>query len=321
MRKHILHHAVRIAFLGASVIAGAAQAVDEIEPNQPIASAQPLVITGGTADNPGKVTVHGVLGNLMGPPVGDVDYYSFDALQEDVITVDIDCGFKESTSTNSCSTRSVDTIVAIFGPAPVYTRLRQGFDASYPLDEDSDSHRDSLITNAKLPATGTYTIGVSSNPRRFSTTGGGLDPTYASSLNSFSSGDYRLIISRVTTAVMQINIDIKPGKGDSAAPINPKSKGKIPVALLSLGEFDAVMVKVDSLRFGPTGTEASPSSCGKDGEDVNGDGRLDLVCHFPNQLAAFSESDDEGMVKGMTNDGRRFEGRGSLKVMPATKPY
>lgn len=309
MRKHTLHNAVKIALLGASLIAGVAYADDEMEPNQPIGSAQPLTIVPGTGGEKGSATIHGVLGNLTGSPVVDLDFYSFYGLAGDVVTVDIDGGMGGA--------RSVDTIVAVFGPAPGYKMLRQNDDAGFPLDPGSTSPYDSRIDNFLLPATGTYTVGVSSYPRRF-TDGGGL---MSSLLNSRSNGDYTLIISGVSPPVLQINIDIKPGDGDSAAPINPKSKGKIPVALLSSAEFNAVTVKTDSLRFGPTGSEASLSTCGNDGEDVNGDGLLDLVCHFDNQRAAFSVTDEEGIVKGMTDDGRAFEGRGRLKVVPAKRAY
>ena len=306
MRKRTLHKIVQIALLGASFFAVAAYADDEIEPNQPIASAESLAIADGT----GGVTVNGVLGNLTGAPVGDVDFYSFSGQEGDLVTVDIDGGIG--------GVRSVDTIVAVFGPAPASTVLRQNDDAGFPLDPGSTTPYDARIDNFRLPATGTYMVGVSSYPRRF-TDGGGLTST---SLNSYSNGDYTLVISGVTSPILQINIDIKPGKDDSAAPINPKSKGKIPVALLSSPEFNAVTVKINSLRFGPTGSNgASPSSCGRGGEDVNSDGLLDLVCHFDNQRAGFSATDEEGIVKGTTDDGHAFEGRGPLKVVPAKLVY
>jgi hypothetical protein len=304
MRKHTVQNTLRIALLGASVLGAAAQAVDEIEPNHPIGSAQPLTIAPVAGGEKGGATVSGVIGNLSGAAVGDVDFYSFYGQEGDVVTVDIDGGMGGA--------RNVDTVVAVFGAGPSYKKLRENDDAGTPLDAGSSHRYDSRIDNFLLPATGTYTIGVSSYPRRFND-GGGLT---SSSLGGYSNGDYTLIVSGVSPPMLQINIDIKPGSGDSPAPINPRSKGKIPVALLSSADFTAVTVRVDSLRFGPTGNEASPSHCGHSGEDVNGDGRLDLVCHFENQKAAFSPSDEEGIVKGMTDTGRAFEGRGRLKVIP-----
>jgi hypothetical protein len=63
--------------------------------------------------------------------------------------------------------RNVDTILAIFGPGPTYQLLRSNDDAGYPLDPGSTHPYDSRIDNFRLPATGTYTVGVSSWPRDF----------------------------------------------------------------------------------------------------------------------------------------------------------
>jgi hypothetical protein len=134
-------------------------------------------------------------------------------------------------------------------------------------------------------------------------------------LNGRSNGDYTLVISGVSSPVLHINIDIKPGNGESAAPMNPKAKGKIPVALLGSRDFSVMDVDTASLTFGHTGDEASLSKC-SGREDVNDDGTLDLICHFENQLAAFQPTDEEGILKGRLDDGRLFEGRGLLKVVP-----
>ncbi len=53
------------------------------------------------------------------------------------------------------------------------------------------------------------------------------------------------------TTAIPVTIDIKPGSDPNS--INPKSKGKIPVAILSTQDFDAPqMVDKDSLTFGPS---------------------------------------------------------------------
>jgi hypothetical protein len=75
-------------------------------------------------------------------------------------------------------------------------------------------------------------------------------------------------------------------------------------------------VDTQSPTFGATGAEMSLSHCGRSGEDVNGDGRLDLVCHFENQKAGFEKGDLEGIVRGKMKWGSSFEGRGLLKVVP-----
>jgi hypothetical protein len=201
-------------------------------------------------------------------------------------------------------------IIAVFGAAPGYPLLRMNDDGGAPLDAGSISGFDSRIVNFRLPADGSYTVGVSSYPRRFVNGGG----TSSNSLGANANGDYTLVISGVSVSVLQINIEIKPGSGD-VAPINPKSRGKIPVALLGSGDFAVDDVDTSTLTFGHTGNESSLAKCGPK-SDVNGDLWPDMVCHFNNQAAAFAPSDDEAILRGELEDGREFEGRGWLKVVP-----
>lgn len=112
--------------------------------------------------------------------------------------------------------------------------------------------------------------------------------------------------------VLCVDIDIKPG-GDPN-PINTKSKGTIPVAILSSPDFDAATVDPASLTFGKTGNEASLDKC-TGLEDVNGDGLLDLVCHFFTELTGFTSGDTVGILKGQTFGGESFAGSDSVKIV------
>jgi len=312
-KQRSFRHALLAVILGAFGMSGIALAVDEIEPNHPIRSAQPLSLAGGvvagnagTAVTAGGAMVNGIIGNLTGSEILDVDFYSFQGQALDVVTIDI---------RGMGGVRDVDTILYVFGPGPTYQKLRENDDCNRDPPDPGSHPFDSCIINFSLPATGTYTVGVSSYPLFLGN--GGI---YTSTMGANANGDYTLVISGVTLPVQQINIDIKPGNS-ALAPVNPKSRGNIPVALLSSSEFNALDVNVASLTFGATGNEPSLSRCGKNGEDVNGDGRLDLVCHFENQLAKFTPGDLEGIVKGTTADGRQFEGRGLLKVVPAKRQH
>ncbi len=283
-----------IALLGVAGIAQAADPVPEVEPNNPIATAQRVSGGGGAA------AVAAVLGEVTGVSNGDVDFFTFFGQEGDVVTLDIDGGWGGE--------RSVDTIMGVFGPGPGYALLRMNDDA--PPDEGSIGWVDSRIEDFRVPATGYYIVGVSPYPHYFKDGGADLNPS-----RPFAAGDYELVISGASSAVQQINIEVKPGSGEFA-PINLKSRGKIPVALLSSNEFNAMDVNVASLTFGATGDEASLRSCGRGGEDVNGDGRLDLVCHFENQKTGFASDTLEGILRGKTQGGQDFEGRGVLKVVP-----
>jgi len=297
--------AIAAAFIVASGAVYADVVGEQAAANDPINLAQPLLI-----DASGGVTVRGVLGTSdpAGTVSGDLDFYSFEGREGDVVTFDIDYGMKPAGSTE----RSVDTVLGVFGPGPDYALLRMNDDGGILAgDPESISSADSRILNFRLPASGTYTVGVSSFPRAF-INGGGVTRT---TLGTRSNGRYELVISGVTPSIQHINVEIKPGSGDYA-PINPKARGNVPVALLSSSEFDALTVVRDSLTFGATGKESSLLRCNKEGADVNGDGKPDLVCHFDNQAASFEPGDLEGVVMGRLQSGRMFEGRGLLKVVP-----
>ncbi len=112
-----------------------------------------------------------------------------------------------------------------------------------------------------------------------------------------------------------VPIDITPG--DFPNSINPRSRGKILVAILSSPTFDApAHVDHGSLTFGRTGDEPSLAFCNAGPEDVNGDGLPDLVCQFHTPTAAFQAGDTEGVLKGKTIAAKPFSGSDSVRIVP-----
>jgi hypothetical protein len=121
-----------------------------------------------------------------------------------------------------------------------------------------------------------------------------------------------------TTLIVQntipVTIDIKPGADPNS--IKSKSKGTIPVAILSTADFDApAEVDRNSPTFGRTGDEQSLAFCKGADDDVNGDGRLDLVCLFTTQATGFQSGDTEGILKGRTVGGTPIEGRDAVRIV------
>ncbi len=115
--------------------------------------------------------------------------------------------------------------------------------------------------------------------------------------------------------LIPVGIDIKPGSSQN--PTNLTSKGTIPVAILSNSSFNAVsQVDVNSLRFGRTGTEPSLAFCNSRGEDVNGDGLPDLVCHFYTEQTGFQAGDTKGILKGLNVGGELIRGVDSIQIVP-----
>lgn len=112
----------------------------------------------------------------------------------------------------------------------------------------------------------------------------------------------------------RVSIDIKPGSYPNT--INMKERGTVPVAILSTPLFDAPSsVKRDSLTFGHSGAERSLDFCSPGPKDVNSDGLLDLVCHFTVRKTGFVTGDIEGILRGQTLDGVKFEGRDSVRII------
>lgn len=112
-----------------------------------------------------------------------------------------------------------------------------------------------------------------------------------------------------------VQIDIHPGEDPN--PINLKSDGSVPVAILSSGDLDVPNdLVIDSMTFGRTGDEDSLLFCNQAGEDVNSDGRADLVCHFSAAATALVQGDDVAILRGTRRNGLRVEGRDSVKITP-----
>lgn len=99
---------------------------------------------------------------------------------------------------------------------------------------------------------------------------------------------------------LAVTIDIKPGSDPNA--INLKSRGVIPVAILTTDTFDATTVDHLSAEFGPAGaTEAHGRG---HVEDVDGDMDWDLVLHFKTQVTGIACGEDEASLTGQaTIDG------------------
>ena len=127
----------------------------------------------------------------------------------------------------------------------------------------------------------------------------------------------RLNDTWVLTAANGVNfpvgIDIKAGITPNT--INLARDRDITVAILSTSTFNApASVDRSSLTFGHTGNEASLAFCNTASRDVDGDSRMDLVCHFTVQLAGFQLGDTLGYLSGLTLEGNAIHGSDTVIV-------
>ena len=112
-----------------------------------------------------------------------------------------------------------------------------------------------------------------------------------------------------TEILYEIEIDIKPGSDPNS--INLKSKGVIPVAILTTENFDASTVDPETVMF----EGANPVRWAM--EDVDGDGDLDMILHFRTQEVGLMESDTEATITGKTMDGISIHGTDSVSIVPS----
>ena len=106
-------------------------------------------------------------------------------------------------------------------------------------------------------------------------------------------------------------MDIKPGSDPNS--INLKSKGVVPVAVLTTDDFDASDVNPDTAEF----ADAQPVRWAM--EDVDGDGDVDLLFHFKTRELDLDENSAEATLTGETYGGTPIQGTDTVKIVPKGK--
>jgi len=117
----------------------------------------------------------------------------------------------------------------------------------------------------------------------------------------------------VLQSTIAVEIDIKPGS--DLNPINPMSRGVIPVAILGSEAFDVADVDLTTLAFGPDGAPLAHRN-GPHVKYVNHDGLDDLLAHFPTEKTGIAFGDEEACVTGEALDGTPFEGCDAITTEP-----
>lgn len=110
-------------------------------------------------------------------------------------------------------------------------------------------------------------------------------------------------------------VDIKPGSADN--PINVGSTGAIPVAIFSGGNASIYDIDIATLRLGGLGLKANKS--GKplcDFTDVDLDGAPDLVCHFQNDAANWTDGQTTAVLTGQLKNGASLIASDQVKLVP-----
>lgn len=134
---------------------------------------------------------------------------------------------------------------------------------------------------------------------------------------AFASTDYDEVLGidsvKITgdPIVKTVIIDVKPGSYPNS--INLGSNGVVPVAVLTNENFDASTIHPDSVFF----ADAQPIRWAV--EDVDGDGDMDMLFHFNTQELILNSKSIDATLTGQTADGKDFEGKDSVHIVPKGK--
>jgi hypothetical protein len=115
----------------------------------------------------------------------------------------------------------------------------------------------------------------------------------------------------VYSAVQAVAMDIKPG--DTSNTLNLRSRGVVPVTILTTEEFDATSIDVTSLRFGATGEEASAVRAIFN--DADNDGDTDLLVFFRTEETGVDCETLFTYLSGLTFEGAKIAGTDSVNIV------
>lgn len=159
---------------------------------------------------------------------------------------------------------------------------------------------------------------------------GPISVNYATSVGVLTYGNHEICVTaygadaggngNVTDCTMidltlNVDIDIKPGSYPNSINVE-RSKGVIPVAIFGSDVLDVSYIDRTSLRFGPD--DATPKHrSGGHLDDINNDGYMDLVSHYPVQDTGLVPGDASACVRGMLMSGvDAFVGCDSVRTVP-----
>ena len=117
----------------------------------------------------------------------------------------------------------------------------------------------------------------------------------------------------------EMQVDIKPGSERN--PLNLRSRGVLPVAIIGATDFDVHDIDVTTVRFGVDGDNAAPAHRRRGHiEDINGDGIDDMMLHFRTQALGISGDVERGAVitlalTGELEEGTHFDGEDTVTIV------
>jgi hypothetical protein len=145
----------------------------------------------------------------------------------------------------------------------------------------------------------------------------------------------REVVLAVTTVMTVPQLDIKPGSCPN--PVNPRSRGRIPIAIVGGGEFDVSEIDLSTIALTRSGDPArvypvrvsvedvatphmgGPCACSESGAD----GTDDLVLHFETQdiVSTLSLDSADEEVLELTVVGRPYAKTGTSFIPSSSRRH
>jgi len=111
--------------------------------------------------------------------------------------------------------------------------------------------------------------------------------------------------------VREVTLEIKPGD-EGPKSIEPGRGGMLPVAILGSPDFDTATADPESVRLGPTGTEAAIFRSTREDVDRDGDPDLLLLVRVPDLRLTCEHTTLR--LTGKTVTGQDFEGASPVRL-------
>ncbi len=115
-------------------------------------------------------------------------------------------------------------------------------------------------------------------------------------------------------SIAPAEIDIRPGSDEN--PVNPESRGVIPVLIYGSAALDVEAIDPSAIGFGPDAAGIAHPRSGPHYFDADGDGWLDMLTHHRTRETGLSDQDFEACLFASSYDGSELEGCDGVTPVP-----
>lgn len=130
---------------------------------------------------------------------------------------------------------------------------------------------------------------------------------------NYNGQTHAFLLTPTESVAVPVMVDIKPGEANE---VNLKSKGTIPVAIMSTSNFDVTKADPATIRLA-----GAPVSQNRNGKwqvqflDIDGDGLNDIIVNFYTEQLLLTPADSRAIIEGSTADGQLFRGTDVVNVL------